>query len=166
MLISFIVGSCDFPKKPLDYYNATVGAGNTSLIVCQQLESKIQRLSKGYKDNEDPGVIYKNQLPYWESQLVKLNDLKGNPESDNLIQTGVDFLQFAIDASTSKKMTELLAVVNKDKTAQEIMEDLKVRRFNVFIDSLYAAEHKLYTAYDKTLEEYTQKHGLEYKKLR
>ncbi|VAW10557.1 hypothetical protein MNBD_BACTEROID03-1767 [hydrothermal vent metagenome] len=152
--------SCSF-NEPIDYYNAAVGAGNSSHCF-MEFESHIERLDEGIQVDSinlaERAMMY---VPSNEKVVQDLKDLLGNKESDSMLKAAINLLSSDIACTQNPTTQKLFTAVGNSLTIEELVNNIEP--YNTYLDSIYGVKDRLYEIYDKETTWFARKNDIEIK---
>lgn len=156
--IAIFLSACS-SKKPMDYYNMAVSAGNTSLTF-YGLEYRLERLESGMAvGQENLAQNMSTRLPYNEKLLEDLKELLGNEEAAPMISSAISYLEFDIACAKDTRTSEIMEVVGQASTFEEATN--KLQPFETYLDSIYDRRDALYSQYDYEVTQFAKKNDIE-----
>jgi hypothetical protein len=152
--------SCSF-NEPIDYYNAAVGAGNSSHCFLE-FESHIERLDEGiHVDSINLAERAITYVPSNEKVVQELKNLLGNKESDPMIKAAINLLSNDIACTQNLTTQKLFTAVGNSLTIEEFVNNMEP--YNTYLDSVYGIQGELYDIFDEETDKYARKNDIEIK---
>lgn len=156
LLLVLTLTSC---KKPLDYYNKAVYAGNMAISLTE-VESRIERIQEGYEP-EPIDLVSRMQmrLATNENYLEELRGFLGNKETDAMINSAIAYLENDLSNARNPKTIELLNAIDQKLTPDALEQVLE--HYEDHLDLVYDTKTELWNTYDMEVTKYAKANDIE-----
>jgi len=150
-----VLASC---KKPMDYYNQAVSAGNLSISL-HEMESRIERIQEGFElQPMNLAARTSMRVQANEGQLERIQEFLGNSESDPMMKAAIAYLENDIASAKNPKTIEILNAIDKQLNLEDLEKALEP--YETYLDTMYDKKEELWQTYNTEVSKYAKAHDI------
>ena len=158
LFLLLIFSSCEPKKTPVDYYNSAVGRYNLSSSFFLRMQQAINDRELGEYTDYDLENSLESPALFAEAEVKKLEKLKGNEASDNLIQAAIESAQYDYELATSKELKAIFKIIDDSATIEALQENLEPH--TDYLDTILAKHDIIFENLDAEIIKYADANNI------